>query len=192
MQLETRAPGVLVSSYCCSTYRVSYPFSSLGTFSTSSIGGPVIHTIANCEHPLLCLLGPSTVSQETAISVSFQQNLSSVWNGVSDWRLIVGWIPGYGSLYIIGPFVSAPNFVSVTPSMGVLFPILRRSKVSTLWSSFSLSISCVLQIVFCILGILSFWANIHTYYYQWVHIVWDLLWLGYRTQDDAFQVHPFA
>jgi hypothetical protein len=26
-----------------------------------------------------------------------------------------------------GPsFVSAPNFVSVTPSMGVLFPILRR------------------------------------------------------------------
>ena len=29
-----------------------------------------------------------------------------------------------------GPsFVSAPNFVSVTPSMGVLFPILRRGKV---------------------------------------------------------------
>jgi hypothetical protein len=26
------------------------------------------------------------------------------------------------------PFVSAPNFVSVTPSMGVLFPILRRGK----------------------------------------------------------------
>jgi hypothetical protein len=28
----------------------------------------VIHTIADCEHPLLCLLGPSIVSQETAIS----------------------------------------------------------------------------------------------------------------------------
>jgi hypothetical protein len=28
-----------------------------------------------------------------------------------------------------GPsFVSAPNFVSVTPSMGVLFPILRKAK----------------------------------------------------------------
>jgi hypothetical protein len=37
------------------------------------------------------------------------------------------------------PFVSSPNFVSVTPSMGVLFPILRRGKVSTLWSSFFLS-----------------------------------------------------
>jgi len=42
-----------------------------------------------------------------------------------------------------GPsFVSAPNFVSVTPSMGVLFPILRRGKVSTLWSSFFLSFMC--------------------------------------------------
>jgi hypothetical protein len=27
---------------------------------------------------------------------------------------------------MVHPFVSAPNFVSVTPSMGVLFPILRR------------------------------------------------------------------
>jgi hypothetical protein len=32
---------------------------------------------------------------------------------------------------MVHPFVSAPNFVSVTPSMGVLFPILRRGKVST-------------------------------------------------------------
>jgi hypothetical protein len=75
--------GVLVSSYCCSTYRVADPFSSLGTFSSSSIGGPVIHPIADCEHPLLCLLGPDIVSQETAISGSFQQNLASVCNGVS-------------------------------------------------------------------------------------------------------------
>jgi hypothetical protein len=28
MQVETLAPGVLVSSYCCSTYRVADPFSS--------------------------------------------------------------------------------------------------------------------------------------------------------------------
>jgi hypothetical protein len=30
-----------------------------------SLGGPVIHLIADCEHPLLCLLGPGIVSQET-------------------------------------------------------------------------------------------------------------------------------
>jgi hypothetical protein len=54
-----KSSGILVSSYCCFTYRVADPFSSLGTFSSSSIGGPVIHPIADCEHPLLCLLGPA-------------------------------------------------------------------------------------------------------------------------------------
>jgi hypothetical protein len=49
---------VLVSSYCWSIYRVADPFSSLGTFSSSSIRGPVIHPIADCEPPLLCLLDP--------------------------------------------------------------------------------------------------------------------------------------
>jgi hypothetical protein len=58
----------------------------------------VIQPIADCEHTLLCLLGPGLVSQETAISGSFQQNLASACSGVSVWRLIMGWIPGYGSL----------------------------------------------------------------------------------------------
>ena len=53
MQLETRAQGLLVILYCCSSYRVTDPFSSLGTFSSSSMGGPVFHPIDDCEHPLL-------------------------------------------------------------------------------------------------------------------------------------------
>ena len=57
MQLETRALGVLVSSYSSSTYRVADPFTSLGTFSSSSIGGPVFHPIGDCEHLLLYLPG---------------------------------------------------------------------------------------------------------------------------------------
>jgi hypothetical protein len=32
LHLETQLWGVLVSSYCCSSYRVADPFSSLGTF----------------------------------------------------------------------------------------------------------------------------------------------------------------
>jgi hypothetical protein len=44
----------------------------------------------------------------------------------------MGWIPGYSSLYMVHPFISASNFVSVTPSKGVLFPLLRRGIVSTL------------------------------------------------------------
>jgi hypothetical protein len=87
MQLETLGLGVLVSFYWCSTYRVADPFSSLGTSSSSSIGGPVFHPIADCEHPLLCLLGPGIASQETAISGSNQHNLASVCNGVSVWRM---------------------------------------------------------------------------------------------------------
>jgi hypothetical protein len=67
---DTSSRGVLVSSYCCSTYRIADPFSSFGPFFSSFIGGPVIHPIADCEHPLLCLLGPGIVSQETAISGS--------------------------------------------------------------------------------------------------------------------------
>ena len=90
--------GVLVSSYCCSTYRVADPFSSLGTFSSSSIGGPVFHPIVDCEHPLLCLPGTGIASQETAISGSFQQNLAGICNSVWVWWLIMGWIPGWGSL----------------------------------------------------------------------------------------------
>ena len=53
MQLETQALGVLVSSYCCSTYRVADLFSPLGTFFSSSIGGPVFHPVDDCEHSLL-------------------------------------------------------------------------------------------------------------------------------------------
>jgi hypothetical protein len=158
MQLETRAPDILVSSYCCSTYRVAGPFCSLGTFSSSSIGGPVFHPIADYEHPLLCLPGTAITSQETAISGSFQQNLAGVCNSVWVWWLIMGWTPGCSSLWMVHPFIAAPNFVSVTPSMGVLFPILRRGEVSTLWSSFFLTFMCFAN---CILGSLSFWANIH-------------------------------
>ena len=150
MQLETRALGVLVSSYCCSTYRVADPFSSLATFSSSSIGGPVYYPIDDGEHPLLYLSGTGIASQETAISGSFQQNLAGICNRLCIWWLIMGWILGWGSLWMVDPLISAPNFVSVTPSMDVLFPILRRGKVSTLWSSF-----------------LSFMFNFHFFLSEW-------------------------
>jgi hypothetical protein len=157
MQLETQALGVLVSSYC-STYRVADPFSSLGTFSSSSIGGPVFHPIDDCEHPLLYLPGTGTASQKTAISGPFQQNLAGIRNSVCVWWLIMGWTPGWGSLWMVHPFILAPNFVSVTPSMGILFPILGRNEISTRWSSFFLILLCFAN---CIMGILGFWANIH-------------------------------
>jgi hypothetical protein len=70
----------------------------------------------------------------------------------------MGLIHGWGSLWIVPPFVLAPNFVSVTPLMGILFPSLRRNEVSTHWSSLFLIFLCFAN---CILGVLCFWANIH-------------------------------
>ena len=153
MQLETRALGVLVSSCCCSTYRVADPFSSLGAFSSFPIGGLVFHPIDDCEHPLLYLLGTGIASNETSIPGSLQQNLAGICNSVWVWWLIMGWVPRCSSLWMVHPFISALNVVSVTPSMGVLFPILRRGEFSKLCSSFFLSFMCFAS---CILGTLKF------------------------------------
>jgi hypothetical protein len=117
----------------------------------------MFHPIADCEHPLLCLLGPDIASEETAISVSFQQNLAGMCNRVCVWWLIIGWTPEWDSLWMVHPFVLAPNFVSATPSMDILFPILGRNEVSTRWSSFLI----FLCFGSCILGILGLCANIH-------------------------------
>jgi hypothetical protein len=164
MQLETQAPGLLVSSYCCSSYRAADPFSSLGTFSSSFIGDPMFHPIDDCEHPLLDLLGIGIASQKTAISGSCQENLVGICNNICVWgwwlfmAWILAWIPRWGSFWTVLPSVSALNLDSVTPTMGILFPLLRRNEVSTLWSSIFLSF---MSFTYSILGILNFWANIH-------------------------------
>jgi hypothetical protein len=80
---------------------VADPFSSLGTFSSFSIGGLVFHPIDDCVHLLLYLLGTRIASYETALSGSLQQNLAGKWNSVWVWWLIMGWIPRWGSLFFL-------------------------------------------------------------------------------------------
>ena len=134
------------------------PFNSLGTFSSSSIGGPVFHPIDDCEHPILYVPGSGITSHESAISGFFQRNLAGICNGVWVWWLIMGWIPRWVSLWMVHPFLLAPN--SLCSSFhGCFVPILRTNEVSTLWSSFFLIFFCFC-FANCILGILSFWANI--------------------------------
>jgi hypothetical protein len=118
----------------------------------------VFHLIDDCEHPLLHLPGTGIASYETVITGSLQQNLSGICNSVWVWWLIMGWIPRWGRLWIVHPFILAPNFVSVTSFMDILFPILRRNEVSTHCSSLFL---IFLYFVNCILGVLCFWANSH-------------------------------
>jgi hypothetical protein len=146
----------------------------------------VFHPIDDCEHPLLYLSSTGIASPEAAISGSFHQNLAGIYNGVWLWWLIMGWIPRWGSLWMVYPFLSAPNFVSVTPSMGILFPILKRNEVSTIHSSFFLIFWCFTN---CILGILSFWANIYlsVSVYQVCSFV-----IGLPHSDYILEIHPFA
>ena len=130
---------VLVSSYCCCSYRAANPFSFLGTFSSSFIGDPVISPMDDCEHPLVYLPSTGRASQETAISGSCQQNLVGICISVWVWWLFMGWIPRWGSFWMVMPSVSAPNFVSVTPSMGIFFPLVRR--ILRFWANIHLSVS---------------------------------------------------
>jgi hypothetical protein len=139
MQIETQFFRVLVSSYCCSPYRVADHFTSLGTFSRSFIRGLMFHPIKDCEHPLLYLPGTGIASQEISISGSCQQNLAGVCNIVRVWWLYIRWIPGSDSLWMVHSSISAPNIVSVTTTMGILFPLLR---MTTFWSFFFLSFMC--------------------------------------------------
>jgi hypothetical protein len=111
-----------------------------------------VQQLAESIHLCICQ------AQQTAISDSCQQALVGIHNNVWVWRLYMGWIPRWGSPWMAFPSVSAPPFVSVTHPIGILLPLLRRTKASTLWSSFFLS---YMWSVNCILGILSFGANIY-------------------------------
>ena len=150
--------GVLVGWYCCSSYGVANTFSFSSPFSNSSIGGPVINSMVGCEHPPLYISGSQKASQETVISGSCQHALLGIHNSVWVWRLYMGWIPRWGSPWMAFPSVYAPHFVSLFDPVIILFPFLRRNEALTLWSSLFLSFMWPVNFI---LGMKSFWANIH-------------------------------
>ena len=91
------------------------------------------------DHGPLLPLMTDWASQETAISGFCQQNLVGIGNSVRVWWLYMDWISRWGSLWMLIPSVSALNFVSVPPSMGILFPLLR--KILSFWGNIHLSVS---------------------------------------------------
>jgi hypothetical protein len=118
----------------------------------------MLSTIVTYEHLPLYLSDSSRASQETAISGSHQQALPGIRNSVQVWQLCIVWIPRWGSLWMAYPSVSGLHFVSIYPPVSILFSLLRSTETSTLCSSFFLSFKWSVN---CILGILSFWTNIH-------------------------------
>jgi hypothetical protein len=101
-----------------------------------------------------------SLSGDSHIRPLCQQALLGICNSLWVWWLYMGWIPGCSNLWMTFPLVLAPHFVSIFPLVSILFPLLRSSEVSTLWSSFYLSF---IWSVNCVLGILNFWTNIHVF-----------------------------
>ena len=50
--------------------------------------------------------GTGIASQEIAILGTCQQNLATICNSVCVWWLFMGWIPGWGSLWVVLPSIS--------------------------------------------------------------------------------------
>ena len=80
MQLESRAPGYWLVHNVVAPTGLQISLAPWVLSLALPLEEPVLHPIADCEHPLMCLLGPGLVAQETAISGSFQQTLASVCN----------------------------------------------------------------------------------------------------------------
>jgi hypothetical protein len=95
------------------------PFSSLGPFSSFFIEDPMLCPMDDCEHPLLYLPGTGRISQETAISGSCHEALIGICHSICIWWLFIGWIHMWVRLWMVIHSVSALNFVSVTPFMGL-------------------------------------------------------------------------
>jgi hypothetical protein len=86
--------------------------------------------------PLRRQLYQAPVSKHLLASTIVSGFSDCIWDGFTSWAISV-W-----------PSVPGPHFVCVSSSMGILFPFLRSTKLSTLWSSFCLSLNCELYLVY--------------------------------------------
>jgi hypothetical protein len=174
MQLETQLWGVLVSSYCCFSYRVADPFSSLGTFSSSFIRGPVFHPIDYCRHPLLYLPGTGIATQERAISGSCQQKLFRTCSSVWVWRLYMEWIPRWGSLWMVLPSISASELCLCNSFLGYFVPHSSN---------------------FCVCNILTtlcqHWITENIYYFS-LYLNFEKLWRFSRLSHEHHHSFSFS
>ena len=108
------------------------PFSSLGTFSSSFIGDPVLSPMVVSEISPLYLSGSARASQETAISGFHQQPFSGIQNIIRVWWLYMGRILRWETLWMALSSISAQHFVSIFSSVSILFTLLRSTEASTL------------------------------------------------------------
>jgi hypothetical protein len=140
----------LVDRYFCSSYMVANHFISFSLFTNYFIDNPMLSSMFGCENPPLymSLRVSGIASKETAISGSCQQAFLGIHNSVWVCCLCMGWIPN-GAVSGRSLHISSHEY---------LFPLLRRTEVCNLWSSFFLSFMWSVNFILCIL---CYWANIH-------------------------------
>jgi len=93
-------------------------------------------------------------------------------------------------LYMYWPYVrQALNRCSFCLCSKFCLPIPSLFPPSKEWSIRILVILLDFH-VFCASRVIQAFGLIVTY--QWMHTMCVILWLGYLSQDDIFQVHPFA
>jgi len=185
VQLEPRvSPCIVVpgsSGWHCWSYGVSNPFKLFQSFLWFLQRGFSVQWFA----PGICLC------ISCILAVSFRRDLHTVPVNLYFFvhpSYLVWW------LYMYGPHVwQALNGCSFSlcskrclpiPSQGILVPLLKKE-----WSIRILVILLEFH-VFCAFRVIEAFGLISTY--QWVHTMCVFLWLGYLTQDDIFQFHPFA
>jgi hypothetical protein len=72
------AMGLLVGSYCYSSYGAANPLSSFSPSPNSSIGIPLLNPMVDCEHPHLFWSGTDRAFQGTSIPGSCQEALLGI------------------------------------------------------------------------------------------------------------------
>jgi hypothetical protein len=80
------------------------------------------------EYPLLYLSGTGRASEETAKSGSCQQALAGICHSVWVWWLFMGWIPRWGSLWMVIPSVSAPKLCLCNSFHGYFVPPSKKDR----------------------------------------------------------------
>ena len=104
---------------------------------------------------------------------SCQQAHPCIHNSFLVWRLHMGWIPSWDSLWVVLPLVSGSHSVSIFPAVRTLFPLQRKHEASTLGYSIILSFMWTVNCVLCIpkLG-----ANFHLLVSTY-HVCSFVIWL---------------
>lgn len=86
---------ILVSSYYCSSYGTANPCSSLGTFSSSFIGYPELHSVDGCEPNADTIVDIKKYMQTGVLRCFFLRDFARAWQ-IQRWMLTVNHCTDHG------------------------------------------------------------------------------------------------